>query len=119
MASGDELDQDSSQSLSYTSWSRDLPGLRSRSRGHLSRGASTDNDLEGSVEGSSIYSAASTSDSLTSAGGMSDVLDCQKLGKLINQPTNVQGRHVQLVHYKPKRHMRYWNALAKKKVCPV
>ena len=85
----DELERDD-RPLNYSSWSRQLPSSSSRGsrRRHY---PGTDGEEGGSgtsVEGSSVYSCASTSDSIASGGGgSSDLLDYHKLLKLINQPT--------------------------------
>ncbi|KAL8593166.1 hypothetical protein ACOMHN_009821 [Nucella lapillus] len=115
--SGDELERDD-RSLSYSSWSRELPAASSlrTGRGRVPRQQypGTDEESGASVEGSSVYSCASTSDSITSGSG-SPLLDYHKLIKLINQPTVLKGRKTRMVHYRPRRHLRDWPGLLKKK----
>ena len=90
--SGDELEHDGDRLLAYSSWSRELPGSRPRQRHrhhHHQPGLEGDDGEGGSgtsMEGSSVYSCASTTDSIGSSGS-SELLDCHKLMKLINQPT--------------------------------
>ncbi|KAK7111690.1 serine-rich adhesin for platelets-like isoform X2 [Littorina saxatilis] len=121
--SGDELEHDD-RALSYSSWSRELPMSLPRGGGGVPRhhhryypgveGEVGDGGSGASIEGSSVYSCASTTDSIAS-GGSTELLDCQKLIRLINQPTLFKGQKAHLVHYRPKRHLRDWPALLKKK----
>ena len=90
----DELEQEGPDTLlSYTSWSRELPVPQPRQlhhhRHHHYPGVEGEEGEGGSgtsLEGSSVYSCASTSDSIGSSSS-SELLDCHKLMKLINQPT--------------------------------
>ncbi|XP_076450781.1 uncharacterized protein LOC143286819 [Babylonia areolata] len=121
--SGDELERED-RSLSYASWSRSElssgPSQRSSRRPrprHQYPG--TDEESGASLEGSSVYSCASgTSDSIASGGGGGGalpMLDYHKLIKLINQPTVFRGHRARLVQYRPRRQLRDWPGLAKKK----
>ncbi|XP_076458944.1 uncharacterized protein LOC143292493 [Babylonia areolata] len=53
--------------------------------------------------------------SSSGGGGGVDLLECQRLMRLINQPSVIKGRQTRLIHYKPKRHLRDWPCLQKKK----
>nr|KAG5709710.1 hypothetical protein BaRGS_027735 [Batillaria attramentaria] len=85
-SSGDELDDE--RSSPYSPWGRDMAsgGAGARHRFTPSAGDEGDFGSGASVEESSVYSCASTTDSITS-GSSSEILDCHKLIKLINQPT--------------------------------
>ncbi|KAK7501393.1 hypothetical protein BaRGS_00007518, partial [Batillaria attramentaria] len=113
-SSGDELDDE--RSSPYSPWGRDMAsgGAGARHRFTPSAGDEGDFGSGASVEESSVYSCASTTDSITS-GSSSEILDCHKLIKLINQPTMFKGRKTRVVHYRPKRHLREWPSLVKKK----
>ena len=116
LVEGEEAERDDDdRPLTYSSWSRELPpAAASFSRGarhhphphhhhhhhhryHYGYGYGVDGeDGEGgsgaSLEGSSVYSSCpSTSDSIASGSGSggssSELLDCHRLMKLINQPT--------------------------------
>lgn len=83
-SSGDEVDED--RGSPFSPWGRDLSRGGARYRYNPSLGEEGDAGSGASLEDSSVYSCASTSDSIAS-GSNSDLLDCHKLIKLINQPT--------------------------------
>lgn len=74
---------DPSEPLRHTVYSKE----KRQQRHCFSEGDEVDGGSAASLGASSVYSCASTNESITSGVG-SDVLDCQKLMKLINQPTS-------------------------------
>ncbi|KAL8573594.1 hypothetical protein ACOMHN_007147 [Nucella lapillus] len=101
--------------LQSSAWSQEMlssaDGLRGR--GAVEMMGTGEGDSAG--EGSSVCSGISKSDNSIASGPQSDLLGCQRLIRLINQPTVVKGRKTQLLHYRPKRHLRDWSTLQKRK----
>ncbi|ESO95226.1 hypothetical protein LOTGIDRAFT_239454 [Lottia gigantea] len=67
-----------------------------------------------SILSESDYSYCSTPDSIASCN-RGDMMDYHKLIKLINQPVNIQGYKRSIIQYKPKKHVKEWNNLLRKK----
>ncbi|XP_071101719.1 protein ITPRID2-like isoform X3 [Haliotis cracherodii] len=66
------------------------------------------------VEDDSDYSCSSVAESTASCSS-GEILDYRKLVRLINQPVSYRGRHRSFTRYRPKKHIRDWPSLMRKK----